>query len=75
MIGLLTYEEIADLTNSIAKSSNNIREIINKYNSDCLFQINGFCDSVDAYTRFLTTNIELYQDSEKALKFMIEKNK
>lgn len=75
MIGSLSYEEMSNLANSLATSSSKIREVIGKYNSDKLNKIIDFCDTIDAYARFLTSYVELYQDSDEALKFMIEKNK
>lgn len=75
MIGTLSYDEMANIANSIETSSNNIKVILDKYNSDKLVKVKDFCDTIDAYSRFLATNVELYKDSEDALKFMLEKNK
>ena len=75
MIWSLSYEEMSNLAKSLSNSSSKIREVIGKYNSDKLNKIIDFCDTIDAYARFLTSYVELYQDSDEALKFMIEKNK
>lgn len=75
MIGNLSYDEMLQLAKSLEKSSFNIKEVMKKYNSDQISEIYDFCDSIDAYSRFLTTYVELYQDSDEALEFMIEKNK
>lgn len=75
MIGNLSYQEMMQLVKILENSSSTIREVIVKYNKDQLNEIYNFCDTIDAYSRFLTAYIELYQDSDEALKFMIEKNK
>lgn len=75
MIGNLSYDEMLHLARQLENSSFNIKEVMKKYNSDQVSEIYDFCDSVDSYSRFLTTYVELYQDSDEALKFMIEKNK
>lgn len=75
MIGNLSYQEMLSLVRKLEDSSSKIREVISKYRKDQLNEIYNFCDTVDTYSRFLTTYIELYQDSDEALKFMIEKNK
>ncbi len=75
MIGSLTYEEMLKLSEDLAKSSESIRSIINKYDSDSIKNVVGFCDSIDSYSRFLNSSVELFKDSDEALKVMIEKNK
>lgn len=75
MIGDLSYQEMLSLVKRLENSSSKIREVISKYSKDQLNEIYNFCDTVDAYSRFLTTYVELYQDSDEALKFMVEKNK
>lgn len=75
MIGEMTYEEMLEAANSLASSSGSIREIIGKSNSEKLDGVLEFCDTIDSYSRFLYSSIELYKDSDDALKIMIEKNK
>ena len=74
MIGEMTYEEMEQAYKSLAKSSQIIREIIDKYHPN-IDQVTEFCDSLDNYSKFLETSVKLYQDSDSALKVMIEKNK
>lgn len=75
MIGSISYNEIITLAKGLQSSSANIKNIVSNSNAPELSDINGFCDSIDSYVRFLITYIELYQDSDQALKYMIEKNK
>ncbi len=74
MIGEMTYEEMEQAYKSLAKSSQIIREIIDKYHPN-IDQVTEFCDSLDNYSKFLETSVKLYQDSDSALRVMIEKNK
>lgn len=74
MIGDLSYEEMKKVSESLSSSSQIIRSIVEKYNPD-LNSITDFCDSLDRYTKFLETSVQLYQDSDEALETMIEKNK
>lgn len=75
MIGKLSYDEMSEFAKSLASSSNNIKSIVQKYDSEQLSKVLDFCDSIDSYSRFLSSSIDLYKDSDDALKVMIEKNK
>ncbi len=74
MLGSLKYEELLELSNSISTSSKNIRTIIEKYGGD-LSEVLNFCDSLDSYSKFIDSSINLNKDADQALQFMIEKNK
>ncbi len=74
MIGKLSYDEISKMTRSLQSSAQGIRTVVNKYSNE-LSEIFEFCDSLDAYVRFLDSYIEIYRDSDEALQYMIEKNK
>ena len=71
MIGNLKYEEINNYISSLQSSSDKLKELLEKYPS--LDKISNFCNSLDSYVRFLTLNVELYADSEKALSYITEK--
>lgn len=73
MIGKLSYDDMITLINELNRSSNSIKSLIDENNSDN--NIKKFCEEVDTYIRFLTSSVELYRDSDEALKLMIEKNK
>lgn len=74
MIGEMSYEEMKKTAQMLSQSSQTIRSIIENYDPD-LNSVTDFCNSLDNYTKFLETSLELYQDSDEALKVMIEKNK
>lgn len=75
MIGSLSYEDMAKLATGLMNSAQNIREVVGKYNSDKLNRVLEFCDAIESYARFLNSSVQLYHDSDEALKTMIEKNK
>lgn len=74
MLGSLSYDEIKKLSGSLSNSSNNIRQIVTKYNDE-LTDVVDFCNSLDAYAKFIDSSINLNKDADEALKYMIEKNK
>lgn len=74
MIGDISYEEMKKIGKTLSSSSQLIRTIVLKYDPD-LNSIADFCNCLDRYVRFLETSVELYQDSDLALKKMMEKNK
>lgn len=74
MLGSLSYDEAKKLSDSLSNSSNNIRQIVTKYNDE-LADVVDFCNSLDAYEKFIDSSINLNKDADEALKYMIEKNK
>lgn len=74
MLGSLSYEELIGQAKSIETSANNIRNIISKYGDD-LVDVSSFCDSLDSYVKYIESSINLNKDADKALNYMIEKNK
>ena len=75
MIGNLSYNDMLKLANELEKSSNNIKSLISEKQYNNINNIKKFCEELDSYVRFLTSSIQLYKDSDDALKLMIEKNK
>lgn len=74
MLGILSYEEMIELSKSLSESSKNIRTIIENYVDD-LSNVIEFCDSIDSYSKFIDSNVSLNKDADQALQYMIEKNK
>ena len=74
MLGSLSYEELLKQAESIANSSNNIREIVTQYGED-LSDVISFCNSLDSYVKYIESSVTLNKDADLALKYMIEKNK
>ena len=75
MICNLSYNDMLKLANELEKSSNNIKSLISEKQNNKINNIKKFCEELDSYVRFLTSSIQLYKDSDDALKLMIEKNK
>ena len=75
MIGNLSYNDMLKLANELEKSSNNIKSLISEKQNNNINNIKKFCEELDSYVRFLTSSIQLYKESDDALKLMIEKNK
>lgn len=73
MIGNLSYDDMLKLANELEELSNSIKSLINEKQNDNI--IKKFCEELDSYIRFLTSSIQLYKDSDDALKLMVEKNK
>lgn len=74
MLGALSYEELKKLSDNLDSSSNNIREVIEKY-GDSMNEVLEFCNRIEAYSKFINSNISLNQDADTALLYMINKNK
>lgn len=74
MLGSLSYEELMNYAKSIETSSDSIRNIVSKYGEDLADVIN-FCDSLDSYVKYIESSITLNKDADKALEYIIEKNK
>ena len=74
MLGSLSYEELLKQAESIANSSNNIREIVTQYGED-LSDVISFCNSLDSYVKYIESSVTLNKDADLALQYMIEKNK
>lgn len=72
MIEEFSYDQLKKLSESLATSSKNIRNIIEKH-SDKMSNISDFCSSIDSYVNFIESSIVLYQDSEKALENIMKK--
>ena len=75
MIGSISYDDVLKLAVSLENSSKVIRNIVENYTSDKVTKVNEFCDSIDTYARFINSYVQLYKDSDEALKYIIEKNK
>ncbi len=64
MIGNLKYEEIESISLELEKCASNIKDIIK---DDDLQNLVEFTTTVDAYSKYLRTSIELYKDADKVL--------
>lgn len=75
MIGSLSFEEFIKYAESLKVSSDNLRKLLKKYESYGVDRVLEFCDTIDSYSRYLSSTVQLYKDSDEALKTIIEKNK
>ncbi len=72
MINEMTYNEILQASDKMKKSCEAIRSlIINKDSPD----LEEFVDSVETYTKYLDSTIELMVAADEALKDLIELKK
>lgn len=75
MIGSLSYDEFMKYAESLKVSSDNLKKLLKKYESYGVGRVFEFCDTIDSYSRYLSSTVQLYKDSDAALKNIIEKNK
>lgn len=75
MIGNISYDEMIKCAANLSNSSDIILNMINQYNDSSFDEVKEFCNQVESYSRFLVSSVELYKDSDEALKMMVEKNK
>ena len=72
MINEMTYEEILRASQDMKNSCRVITKLIRNKN---LPDLEDFVDSVDNYTKYLDSTIELMIAADKALKELIESKK
>lgn len=75
MIGKIEYTDMDAYIKSLVVSTNNIRQLLKNYSSSDFSRINEFCDTIDSYSRYLTSTVQLLKDSDLALQTIIERNK
>ncbi|MDD5888105.1 MAG: hypothetical protein PUC82_01280 [bacterium] len=72
MINEMTYDEILAASNDMKKSCQVITRLIQNRN---LPDLENFVESVDNYTKYLDSTIELMVAADKALKGLIDLKK
>ena len=65
MLGSISYDEAKTSSASLLSSSATIRKIIDKYGED-LSEVAEFCNSLEAYVKFIDSNIDLNIDADEA---------
>lgn len=70
MIENISYEEMLSISKELQASANVIRELVKEKN---LPELNDFISTVEGYSKFLETTVELYQDADEALSELISK--
>ena len=64
MIGTMTYEQVAEITKELESSAEFVKKYIKDKN---IVELEDFVSTVEGYSKFLKTMIELNQDADKEL--------
>jgi len=64
MIGSMTYEQVEEIIKELEASTATIEAIIKNKNIE---ELNDFVSTVEGYSKYLKTTIELNKDADKAL--------
>ncbi len=72
MIGELKYEEVEKISNALKKEASTISELIKDKN---LQELEDFVATVEGYSKYLDTTLEINRDADKALEELAKRNK
>lgn len=72
MIGQLKYEEVEAVSNVLKKEASIIQELIKDKN---IQELADFVATVEGYSKYLDTTVEMNKDADKALQELANKNK
>ncbi len=64
MIGTMTYDQVEIITQELEAASTTIDRIIKNLNIE---ELEDFISTVEGYTKYLKTTIEMNKDADKAL--------
>lgn len=70
MIEKISYEELINISNQLESSAKAIEEITNKENIN---ELSDFISTVEGYSKYLTTTVELYQEADDAISSLTQK--
>ena len=70
MIGELKYDEISAIANALKKESSIINELIKDKN---IQELSDFTATVEGYSKYLETTLEINKDADKALEELASK--
>ena len=68
MIENITYDEILKISNEIAISAEKLSQVLKKNNIN---DLNDFISTVEGYSKYLNTTVELYKEADIALTDLI----
>ncbi len=71
MIGELKYEEVEEVSNTLKKASSKINELIKDKN---IQELADFAATVEGYSKYLDTTLEINKDADKALEKLASQN-
>ena len=72
MIENITYDEILKISNEIAISAEKLSQVLKKNNIN---DLNDFISTVEGYSKYLNTTVELYKEADIALTDLINQKK
>lgn len=64
MIENISYDEIINISQKLKESATVINQLLQDKN---IPELKDFVSTVEGYSKFLETTVELYQDADKAL--------
>ncbi len=70
MIDKLTYDQILSVSQDLEKQAGIILELIKNKN---IQELNDFAATVEGYSKFLASTVEINKDADEALKELSEK--
>lgn len=71
MIGNMTYEQVEEISTSIEQAAKEVETYIKGKNID---ELEDFISTVEGYSKYLKTIIELNKDADKALEDLKKRN-
>ncbi|MBE6157549.1 MAG: hypothetical protein E7160_02025 [Firmicutes bacterium] len=72
MIENITYDEILKIANEISSSAEKLSEVLQKNN---ITELNDFISTVEGYSKYLNTTVELYKEADIALTDLTKEKK
>ena len=70
MIENITYDEILKISNEISKSAEKLSKVLDRNN---IKDLNDFISTVEGYSKYLNTTVELYKEADIALTDLTKK--
>ena len=70
MIENITYDEILKISNEISSSAEKLSEVLDRNN---IKDLNDFISTVEGYSKYLNTTVELYKEADIALTDLTKK--
>ena len=71
MIGNMSYEQVEEISTSIEQAAKEVETYIKGKNID---ELEDFISTVEGYSKYLKTIIELNKDADKALEDLKKRN-
>lgn len=72
MIEKITYQDMISISNELSSSAKVIEEIAN---AKGIKELSDFISTVEGYSKYLKTTVELYQEADLSLQELLNQNK